>query len=63
MKVIVGKMPGGRAQSIEVETGSTVQQVVEAAGYASDLNNGYEARLNNQQVSLSAIVPENIVFP
>lgn len=61
MKVIVGKMPGGRATSIEVPTGSTVQEVVAAAGYSSDLNNGYEARLNNQQVALSTIVPENAI--
>lgn len=62
MKVIVGKMPGGRAQQIEVQEGATVLDAVRAAGYEADLNSGYEARLNNQTTTLSTIISPNSII-
>ena len=62
MKVIVGKMPGGRAQQIEVQEGATVLDAVRAAGYEADLNSGYEARLNNQQTTLSTVISPNSII-
>ena len=62
MKVIVGKMPGGRAQQIEVQEGATVLDAVRAAGYEADLNSGYEARLNNASTSLTTVLYPNSII-
>ena len=59
MKVVVGKMPGGRATEVEIPEGGTVLDAIKAAGYESDLNNGFEARLNNSQTELSSTVSAN----
>ena len=62
MKVIVGKMPGGRAKQIEVTEGTTVLDAINTAGYGDDLNSGYEARLNNQTVGLNTVISPNSII-
>ena len=62
MRVIVGKMPGGRAQEVELPDGGTVFEAIKAAGYESDLNQGFEARLNNAPTELSSTVTENSII-
>jgi hypothetical protein len=62
MKVVVGKMPGGRATEVEIPEGGTVLDAIKAAGYESDLNNGFEARLNNSQTELSSTVSTNAII-
>lgn len=62
MKVIVGKMPGGRATEVEIPEGGTVLDAIKAAGYESDLNQGFEARMNNSQTELSTNVMENSII-
>ena len=62
MKVIVGKMPGGRATEVEIPEGGTVLEAIKAAGYEQDLNNGFEARMNNSQTELSSTVPQNAII-
>lgn len=62
MKVVVGKMPGGRATEVEIPEGGTVLDAIKAAGYESDLNNGFEARLNNSQTELSSTVSANAII-
>lgn len=62
MKVIVGKMPGGRATEVEIPEGGTVLDAIKAAGYEQDLNNGFEARMNNSQTELSNTVSANSII-
>ena len=62
MKVIVGKMPGGRATEVEIPEGGTVLEAIKAAGYEADLNQGFEARVNNSQTELSSAVSENAII-
>lgn len=62
MKVIVGKMPGGRATEVEIPEGGTVLDAIKAAGYEADLNQGFEARMNNSQTELSSSVRENSII-
>lgn len=62
MKVVVGKMPGGRATEVEIPEGGTVLDAIKAAGYESDLNQGFEARLNNSQTELSSAVSANSII-
>lgn len=62
MRVIVGKMPGGRAQEVNLPEGGTVFDAIKAAGYESDLNAGFEARVNNSMTELSSPVSENAII-
>lgn len=53
MKVIVAKMPGGKAVSVNVEEGATIMDAISAAGYSNGLEGGFELRKNDAPANAS----------
>ena len=48
MKVIVAKMPGGKAISVTLEEGATIKDAIAAAGLEGSTDGGFEIRKNDE---------------
>ena len=56
MKVIVAKMPGGKAISVTLDEGATIKDAIAAANLEGSTNGGFEIRKNDNPASLSDTV-------
>lgn len=62
MKVIVAKMPGGKAVSVNLEEGATVMDAISAAGYSNGLEGGFELRKNDDPANADDLVAHSDII-
>lgn len=62
MKVIVAKMPGGKAVSVELGNGATILDAISAAGYSDNLEGGFELRKNDTPATASDTVAQGDII-
>lgn len=62
MKVIVAKMPGGKAVSVELGNGATILDAISAAGYSDNLEGGFELRKNDAPATASDTVAQGDII-
>lgn len=56
MKVIVAKMPGGKAISVTLDEGATINDAIVAAGLGGSTDGGFEIRKNDEPAKVTDIV-------